>query len=91
MAGHIDQTLTLLSDRLPAGSTIMLAEVPDIVQLYEQVRRRPHFIFEDCQALWDLDAERLNDATVGEFGAGVVEQFEAIFTERRPARRRPRL
>lgn len=64
IGGHVEQTLSLLSERLAPGSAVLLAEVPDVGQLYELVRARPHFLFRDCQALWDLDASRLSDEAV---------------------------
>lgn len=57
--GYIDQTLTTLTNGLPAGSTIILAEAPDVVHLRDTMRYADNFLFETCQDLWDLDTSRL--------------------------------
>jgi len=60
VSGHIDRTLQLLTDRLPAGGAIYWTAVPDVAGLYDMLRERDHnLLFESCQATWDLDAEKL--------------------------------
>lgn len=61
---HIDQTLTYLTDTLPSGGHVVVAEVPDVLRLREIMRFQPHFLFNSCQALWDLDYDALSDAAV---------------------------
>ena len=61
---HIDQTLTYLTDTLPSGGHVVLAEVPDVSRLHETMRFQPHFLFSSCQALWDLDYDALRDEAV---------------------------
>jgi len=62
--GRIDDTLTYLTDKLPSGGYVVLAEVPDVLWLREHMAAEPHFLFQSCQALWDLDYQALNEATV---------------------------
>jgi hypothetical protein len=67
IAGEIDATLTLLTDTLPAGGRIYWSGVPDILQLYELMRRRDHnYWFETCQGAWDLDASKIKDGAADE-------------------------
>ncbi len=62
VAGHIDRTLQLLTDRLPEGGTIYWSAVPDVAGLYDMLRERDHnLLFESCQATWDLDTDRVSD------------------------------
>lgn len=68
---QIDQTLTYLTDSMPRGSYVVLAEVPDVVALRDLMGAEPHFLFSSCQALWDLDYESLNEAAVMEVCAGL--------------------
>jgi lysophospholipase L1-like esterase len=68
---QIDQTLTYLTDSMPRGSYVVLAEVPDVVALRDLMGTEPHFLFSSCQALWDLDYESLNEAAVMEVCASL--------------------
>ncbi len=62
VAGHIDRTLQLLTDRLPEGGTIYWSAVPDVAGLYDMLRERDHnLLFESCQATWDLDTRKVSD------------------------------
>lgn len=62
VAGHIDRTLQLLTERLPAGSTVYWTAVPDVAGLYDMLRDRDHnLLFESCQATWDLDTGKVLD------------------------------
>ena len=62
IAGHIDATLTYLTDTLPVGGRIYWSGVLDVSQLRELMRKRDHnFWFETCQATWDLDANKIKD------------------------------
>jgi lysophospholipase L1-like esterase len=64
VAMQIDETLTYLTDRMPSGGYVVLAEVPNVVAMRELMAAEPHFLFSSCQALWDLDYESLNEAAV---------------------------
>jgi hypothetical protein len=67
IAGEIDATLTLLTDTLPAGGRIYWSGVPDILQLYDLMRRRDHnYWFETCQGTWDLDANKIKDGAAND-------------------------
>ena len=56
VAGHIDRTLQLLTDRLPEGGTIYWSAVPDVAGLYDMLRERDHnLLFESCQATKRLE------------------------------------
>ena len=62
IAGHIDATLSYLTDTLPPGGRIYWSGVLDVLQLYDLMRRRDHnFWFETCQATWDLDDNKIKD------------------------------
>ena len=61
---HIDQTLTYLTDTLPSGGHVVVAEVANVSRLREIMRFQPHFLFSSCQALWDLDYDALSDDAV---------------------------
>ena len=62
IAGHIDATLSYLTDTLPAGGRIYWSGVLDVLQLRELMRRRDHnFWFETCQGTWDLDDNKIKD------------------------------
>lgn len=63
---QIDGTLGFLTDRLPAGAEIDLIGVPDVVKLRELMRARDHnFVFESCQATWDLSTNQIKDGAAG--------------------------
>lgn len=67
IASHIDQTLLLLTDNLPPGGVIYWTGVPDISQIYEKFRARDHnIVFENCQATWDLDRNKVKDEAVSD-------------------------
>jgi hypothetical protein len=79
IAGHIDATLQVLTDRLPPGSEIFWTGVLDVNRLYDLMRRRDHnLLFESCQATWDLDANRIKEGAAADacdhyFGADACE------------------
>lgn len=79
IADHIDDTLQLLTDRLPAGSTIFWTGVLDVNRLYDLMRQRDHnLLFESCQATWDLDANKIKEGAAADacdhyFGADACE------------------
>lgn len=60
--GHIRTTMETLI-YASAGvrpARILLAEVPDVVQLRNTMRAQRNFAFETCQDLWDLDTSALD-------------------------------
>ena len=60
ISGHIDATLTYLTDTLPAGGRIYWSGVLDVLQLRELMRKRDHnYWFESCQGTWDLDSNKI--------------------------------
>ena len=80
--GHIDATLQLLTDSLPANGSIYWSGVPDPLRLYELMRSRDHnVIFESCQATWDLDTNKVKDGAASDacdhfFDNNLCEVFE---------------
>ena len=77
IAQHVDNTLTYLTDAMAGrtGATVYMAGAPDMVKFRDMMHRRKHNImFQNCQALWDLDvnaiqAEARDSLCVGELGA----------------------
>ena len=62
IAGHIDATLSYLTDTLPPGGRIYWSGVLDVLQLRDLMRDRDHnFWFESCQGTWDLDDNKIKD------------------------------
>jgi lysophospholipase L1-like esterase len=72
---QIDETLTYLTDSMPGGGNVVLAEVPNVVALRELMAAEPHFLFSSCQTLWDLDYESLNEAAVMEVCADLYSDW----------------
>jgi hypothetical protein len=67
VANHIDGTLLHLTDALPAGSTIYWTGVPNVTQLPELMADRDHnIVFENCQATWDLDTNKVKDGAAAD-------------------------
>jgi hypothetical protein len=67
IAGHIDTTLTYLTDTLPVGGRIYWSGVLDVSQLRELMRKRDHnYWFETCQGTWDLDANKIKDGAAND-------------------------
>ena len=67
VANHIDGTLLHLTDALPAGSTIYWTGVPNITRLPELMADRDHnIVFENCQATWDLDTNKVKDGAAAD-------------------------
>jgi len=65
ISDYIDQTLRFLTDHLPAGSRIYWIGVPDIVTFRNIMVNRDHnYMFESCQATWDLDGTKVKDDAV---------------------------
>jgi hypothetical protein len=55
VAADIDETLTVLTDGLPAGGRIYWSGVPNAVRFRNLMARRDHhYVFENCQSTWDL-------------------------------------
>ncbi len=79
ISDHIDDTLQLLTDRLPTGANIFWTGVLDVSRLYDLMRLRDHnLLFESCQATWDLDGNKVKtgaaaDACDHYFGADACE------------------
>ena len=66
-ASHMDSTLTYLTDRLPPGGSIYLSGAPDVVELRDLMRDRGHsYLFESCQATWDLDRDKLRSGAAAD-------------------------
>ena len=64
---HIDATLLHLTDSLPSGGTVYWTAVPDIVRLHGLMRQRDHnIVFENCQATWDLDDNKVKDGAAAD-------------------------
>jgi hypothetical protein len=64
---HMDATLLHLSDALPAGGTVYWSAVPDIVSLHSRMAQRDHnIVFENCQATWDLDDNKVKDGAAAD-------------------------
>ena len=62
VAQHIDNTLTYLTDTMAGRSAavIYLSATPDITGFRDLMFARQHnFVFNSCQALWDLDVNAL--------------------------------
>ena len=67
IAGHIDATLSYLTDTLPPGGRIYWSGVLDVLQLHDLMRRRDHnFWFETCQGTWDLDDNKIKDGAAND-------------------------
>lgn len=75
MEGYIDDTLTYLTDHLPAGGLVIVGETPHVVDLYELKRNEPNFLFASCQDIWDLNYNNLNPDAVHD----VCEQLFGSF------------
>jgi hypothetical protein len=59
---HIDNTLTYLSDAMAGRSAavVYISATPDITGFRDLMFARQHnFVFNSCQALWDLDVDAL--------------------------------
>ncbi len=62
IAQHIDNTLTYLTDAMAGRSAavIYISATPDITGFRDLMFARQHnFVFNSCQALWDLDVDAL--------------------------------
>ena len=62
IAQHIDNTLTYLTDAMAGRSAavVYLSATPDITGFRDLMFARQHnFVFNSCQALWDLDVDAL--------------------------------
>lgn len=76
IAQHIDNTLTYLTDLLAGrdDAAILISSTPDIMQFRDMMHSRQHnFVFNSCQALWDLNgsevqAEARDSLCKGELG-----------------------
>ena len=64
IAADVDATLTHLTDALPSGGLVVVAEVPNVQRLRDRMRDQPHFLFGTCQALWDLDYRAIGEVAV---------------------------
>lgn len=72
ISGHIDATLLFLTDSLPAGGHIYWSGVVDVTQLRRVMANRDHnYWFEDCQAFWDLNGEKIKDSAA----EGICDHF----------------
>ena len=77
IAQHIDNTLTYLTNAMAgrSGAAIYMTGTPDISRLRDLMSPRQHnFIFNSCQAMWDLDTNALQSEArdslcKGELGA----------------------
>ena len=64
---YIDETLLFLTDSLPAGGRIYWSGVVDVTQLRGLMAGRDHnYWFENCQAFWDLDGEKIKDSAAND-------------------------
>ncbi len=64
---HIDSTLIHLTENLPAGGTIYWTGVLDVTWLHQNMASRDHnIIFENCQATWDLDSNKVKDGAAAD-------------------------
>lgn len=64
---HIDATLLHLTDMLPADGTIYWSGVPNVTRLAELMSGRDHnYVFESCQATWDLDSNKVKDGAAAD-------------------------
>lgn len=69
---HIDDTLLLLTDALPQGGRIYWSGILDVTQLRKVMAKRDHnYWFENCQALWDLNGEKIKDSAA----EGICDHF----------------
>lgn len=62
IAQHIDNTLTYLTDAMAGRSAavVYISATPDITGFRDLMFARQHnFVFNSCQALWDLDVDAL--------------------------------
>lgn len=79
---YIDTTLQHLTDTLPAGGTIYWTGVPNVTRLAELMADRDHnIVFENCQATWDLDRNKVKDGAAADacdhfFDNNLCEIFE---------------
>jgi len=101
IAAHIDNTLGYLGDAMAgrAAATIYLSATPDITAFRDLMFDRQHsFVFNSCQALWDLDvdalqAEARDSLCKGELGtvcdvlpAGLERELLDLFLDSLPGR-----
>ena len=64
---HIDAALLQLTDSLPAHGTIYWSGVLDVTRLPEMMAGRDHnIVFENCQATWDLDSNKVKDGAASD-------------------------
>jgi hypothetical protein len=64
---QMDMTLLHLTDSLGPGGTVYWTAVPDVVQLKTLMAGRDHnFVFESCQATWDLDSNKVKDGAAAD-------------------------
>jgi hypothetical protein len=64
ISAHIDDTLLYLTDSLPSGGRIYWSGVLDVSQLRKVMAKRDHnYWFENCQAFWDLNDDKIKDST----------------------------
>jgi len=64
---YIDATLQFLTDSLPVGGTIYWSGIPNVTRLYDLMASRDHnFVFENCQATWDLDSNKVKDGAAAD-------------------------
>ncbi len=64
---HIDATLLHLTDMLSADGTIYWTGVPNVTRLAELMAGRDHnYVFESCQATWDLDSNKVKDGAAAD-------------------------
>ena len=88
LEANIDATLGHLTDKLPPGGVVFVAGLVDIVQLRDLMAQRDrHEVFENCQALWDLDFSRVKDSAIEDvcahfFGSGCSSSVPSFFLER---------
>lgn len=68
---QVENTLSLLTSRLPPDGTITLVEAPKVSRLREVGATLPNFAFESCQALWNVDTAALKKEAVREVCDGV--------------------
>jgi len=64
---YIDATLLLLTASLPPGGMIYWTAVPDVTVLPDLLADRDHnIVFENCQATWDLDSNKMKDGAAAD-------------------------
>lgn len=84
VANHIDNTLSHLTDGLPAGSTIYWSGVLNVTRLQQLMGARDHnMVFESCQATWDLDTNKVKDGAAADacdhfFDGTLCNAFEFV-------------